>query len=579
MDEINSNFVLLGLFSFFLILSNYFSFQFGKTKVITNTKEKKRDELVQNLFALEKFKEELISQNDLGKIASAIIGYLNRQIESEKVTVYSWDENQGHFRAFLEAEGENEENIPLPVYHPFLLWLSEQEGIHLKSFFEQDRTANHTKIKKDALQFFEITNSEMVATLTMKSSLVGFLLLGKKKDGSQYGFKEIEIILEIISVSLMAFSNSMIYTQLVHLTETLEAKVKERTKELEDAQAQLVQSEKMASLGVMVAGIAHEINTPAGVINGSADNLEANMMYTYTHFSDLESMQSDPEIKKDFMYLMLELLNEENRSKIDPKDKFRLKKEVKSRLAQNGLDEKDSQELSQFLIDHSILYLEDKLLQIWKSSGRSVYEILKNANGVYRNIRNIKYAIKNIVRIVKALKYYSHIGQSSYALADLHESIENTLVILQNQIKQGIQISREYGNIPKVFCNVDELNQVWTNLIINAIHALRTEGSPTISISTNLEDEKTVRVAFQDNGTGIPKDIITRIWDPFFTTKDQGEGTGLGLGIVKGIIERHKGKIEANSEPGRTVFSVLLPIEGPGEVPMIPKALIREVRG
>ncbi len=579
MDEINSNFVLLGLFSFFLILSNYFSFQFGKTKVIANTKEKKRDELVQNLFALEKFKEELISQNDLGKIASAIIGYLNRQIESEKVTVYSWDENQGHFRAFLEAEGENEENIPLPVYHPFLLWLSEQEGIHLKSFFEQDRTANHTKIKKDALQFFEITNSEMVATLTMKSSLVGFLLLGKKKDGSQYGFKEIEIILEIISVSLMAFSNSMIYTQLVHLTETLEAKVKERTKELEDAQAQLVQSEKMASLGVMVAGIAHEINTPAGVINGSADNLEANMMYTYTHFSDLESMQSDPEIKKDFMYLMLELLNEENRSKIDPKDKFRLKKEVKSRLAQNGLDEKDSQELSQFLIDHSILYLEDKLLQIWKSSGRSVYEILKNANGVYRNIRNIKYAIKNIVRIVKALKYYSHIGQSSYALADLHESIENTLVILQNQIKQGIQISREYGNIPKVFCNVDELNQVWTNLIINAIHALRTESSPTIFISTNLEDEKTVRVAFQDNGTGIPKDIITRIWDPFFTTKDQGEGTGLGLGIVKGIIERHKGKIEANSEPGRTVFSVLLPIEGPGEVPMIPKALIREVRG
>ncbi|MCZ8156597.1 MAG: ATP-binding protein [Leptospira sp.] len=541
---------------------------------------KKRDELVQNLFALEKFKEELISFNDPDHISRAIVNFLQAKIPAEFVRVYTWDEREAHFRCRpYPKENEVNESLELPVFDPFLLWLSDQEGIHLKESFSDEISPNHIKIKSAALNFFERTNSVVVATLAMKSSLVGFILFGKKKDHSNYGMQEIEIILEILSVSLMSISNSMIYQQLVNLTETLEAKVHERTRELEEAQAHLVQSEKMASLGIMVAGIAHEINTPAAVINGSADNLEANLIYTFSHLSDITRLVQNKDLRDLYLDLLFGLIKEEIRGKVDPKDKFKLKKEIKQKLINEGLSDGDAVELSLFLVEQSIPHKENELVNIWKEGGKEVYDLLKNSVGIHRNVKNIKYAIKNIVRIVKALKYYSHLGQSSYAEADLHEGIENTLVIMQNQIKQGVEIERHYSNLPPVKCNLDELNQVWTNLITNSLHAMKKTPSPKLQIFSRMIGSDYVMIGFEDNGSGVPPNIKDKIWDPFFTTKDQGEGTGLGLGIVKGIIEKHKGRIEMESEPNKTRFLVYLPLVGPGDVPSIPKEMIREIRG
>ncbi|WP_411823720.1 sensor histidine kinase [Leptospira sp. 'Mane'] len=541
---------------------------------------KKRDKLVQNLFALEKFKEDLISYNDPDIISQTIANFLAAKIQTEFVLVYTWDEKAGYFRPRPYPD-ETDSNIltSLPVFDPFLLWLSDREGIHLRENFENEKTPNHTKIKNAAVSFFDRTNSMLVATLAMKSSLVGFILLGKNTKNQAYGLTEIETILEILSVSLMSLSNSMIYQQLVHLTETLEAKVKERTKELEEAQAHLVQSEKMASLGVMVAGIAHEINTPAGVINGGADNLESNLIYIFSHLADLTKLIESPDLLKKYMDVLFCLIREESKGKIDPRDKFRLKKETKHKFIGKGLSEHDASELATFLIENSIVHLEEELISIWQEGGKEVYEILRNSAGLHRNVKNIKYAIRNVVRIVKALKYYSHLGQSSYSEADLHEGIENTLIIVQNQIKQGVEIDRRYEKLPLVKCNVDELNQVWTNLITNALHAMKKTENPHLTIFTRRIGEDYVLVGFEDNGCGISSEIKDKIWDPFFTTKDQGEGTGLGLGIVKGIIEKHKGRIELESSPEKTRFLVYLPLAGPGDVPMIPKEMIREIRG
>ncbi|BDA77622.1 sensor histidine kinase [Leptospira kobayashii] len=541
---------------------------------------KKRDELVQNLFALEKFKEDLISHNDPDIISQTIANFLAAKIPAEFVLVYTWDEKEGNFRPRPYPDGTNSNILSsLPVYDPFLLWLSDREGIHLKENFENEKTPNHAKIKNAALSFFDRTNSVLVATLAMKSSLVGFILLGKNTKKHSYGLSEIETILEILSVSLMSLSNSMIYQQLVHLTETLEAKVRERTKELEEAQAHLVQSEKMASLGVMVAGIAHEINTPAGVINGGAENLESNLIYIFSHLADLTKLIQSPDLLKKYMDVLYCLIREESKGKIDPKDKFKLKKETKHKFIEKGLPEQDASELATFLIENSIVHLEPELISIWNEGGKEVYEILRNSAGLHRNVKNIKYAIRNVVRIVKALKYYSHLGQSSYAEADLHEGIENTLIIVQSQIKQGVEIDRRYEKLPLIKCNIDELNQVWTNLITNALHAMKKTEKPRLTISTRRIGEDYVLVGFEDNGCGISNDIKDKIWDPFFTTKDQGEGTGLGLGIVKGIIEKHKGRIELESGSGSTRFLVYLPLVGPGDVPMIPKEMIREIRG
>lgn len=553
-----------------------------KLKSKPTEKPKKRDELVQNLFALEKFKEELISFNDPDQISETISQFLASKIPADFVQVYTWDEREGQFRPrpFLESRDQKFSELPsLPVFNPFLLWLSEREGIHIKENFIQFASTNHEKIAKQALDFFTETKSELVATLSIKSSLVGFILLGKHKEGKIYDIEEIEIILEILSVSLMSLSNSMIYQQLLNLTETLEAKVRERTKELEETQAHLVQSEKMASLGVMVAGIAHEINTPAAVINGAADNLDANLVFVLSHLGEITHLIQNPDFRSIYLDILFSFVKEDPAAKIDPKDKFKLKKETKFRFIQDGIPENDASDLSTFLIDHHLLHMQDELIRIWKTGGKETFEMLKNTLSLQRNIKNIKYAIRNIVRIVKALKYYSHLGQASYAVSDLHEGLENTLVIMQNQIKHGVEIERIYGTIPPVRCNIDELNQVWTNLITNAIHAMKKIEHPKLTISSRRIGEDYVMISFEDNGSGIPTDIKDKIWDPFFTTKDQGEGTGLGLGIVKGIIEKHKGRIEVESAPGRTLFMVYLPLVGPGDVPSIPKEIFREIRG
>ncbi|GBF50862.1 two component response regulator sensor histidine kinase subunit [Leptospira ryugenii] len=572
-------FLLFSLFLFLWIRSGNKASIANKTLVRAEEepeKPKKRDELVQNLFALEKFKEELISYNDPDLISLSIVNYLESKVPTQFVRVYTWDEEEAHFRCRPYPKESDESSIwSVPIFDPFLLWLSDREGIHLKENFENEISASHIKIKNAAINFFDRTESKLVATLAMKSSLVGFILFGKHKEDQAFGIQDIEHILEILSVSLMSLSNSIIYQRLVNLTETLEAKVKERTKELEEAQSQLVQSEKMASLGIMVAGIAHEINTPAAVINGSSDNLEINLDYTFSHLADLRILIENEELRTTYLDLLNGLIRDELKGKVDPKDKFKLKKEIKQKLIQEGLTESDAVELSGFLVEQSIPQKDKEILLIKKIGGKEIYDLLKNNISLHRNIKNIKYAIKNIVRIVKALKYYSHLGQSSYTDADIHEGIENTLVIMQNQIKQGVEIERHYGNLPHIKCNIDELNQVWTNLITNAIHAMKKTNNPKLTIFTRVIGDEYIMVGFEDNGSGIPHEIKDKIWDPFFTTKDQGEGSGLGLGIVKGIIEKHKGRIEVESEPSKTRFLVYLPLEGPGDLPSLPKEILR----
>jgi two-component system, NtrC family, sensor kinase len=180
---------------------------------------------------------------------------------------------------------------------------------------------------------------------------------------------------------------------------------------------------------------------------------------------------------------------------------------------------------------------------------------------LYRNAAAIQTAIKQIQRIVGALKSYSHLDQAKIEPADLNEGIESTLTLLQHELKYGIKIVRKFGQLPRIPVYVDELNQVWTNLIHNAVQALGGKGE--VTLETELADAATVKVRVIDNGPGIPREVLPRIFEPFFTTKSKGEGTGLGLGIVRQILEKHGGRIDVESVPGRTCFTVYLPVSGP----------------
>jgi two-component system, NtrC family, sensor kinase len=174
-----------------------------------------------------------------------------------------------------------------------------------------------------------------------------------------------------------------------------------------------------------------------------------------------------------------------------------------------------------------------------------------------RTTSTVRHAVGQIQRIVGALKSYSHLDQQATRVeADLHEGLETTLVLLHHTLRD-IVVERRYGALPQVPVFVDELNQVWTNLISNAQQALAGKG--TIAIET-LVDGKSAIVRVIDNGPGVPPEVLPRIFEAFFTTKPKGEGTGLGLGIARQIVAKHGGEMTCTSVPGNTVFEVRLPI-------------------
>jgi len=180
-----------------------------------------------------------------------------------------------------------------------------------------------------------------------------------------------------------------------------------------------------------------------------------------------------------------------------------------------------------------------------------------------RTAGTIRTAIGAIRRIVGALKRYSRLDEAPLEQVDVHAGIEDTLIILSHQLKygeDGVTVRRSFGALPPISAYVGELNQVWTNLIHNAIQAM--DGRGEILIETKV-DKAVVEVAIQDSGPGIEPEVAARIFEPFFTTKAKGEGTGLGLSISARIVEKHGGTIRVDSRPGRTRFEVRLPIDGP----------------
>ncbi|MBE9563212.1 MAG: HAMP domain-containing histidine kinase, partial [Proteobacteria bacterium] len=172
------------------------------------------------------------------------------------------------------------------------------------------------------------------------------------------------------------------------------------------------------------------------------------------------------------------------------------------------------------------------------------------------HVRDIKIAIDRIAKIVKALKHYSHIDDSNLTLTSLQEDLDNTLIILHNQLKHGVIVHKKYDDIPPFRCYADLLNQVWTNLIYNSVQAMNAQGEIFVRLK-KINDK--IIVEIEDNGPGIPEDVMPKIFESNFTTKSKGEGTGLGLSICQELIQKHQGKIEVDSKPGRTCFKVILP--------------------
>ncbi len=253
-------------------------------------------------------------------------------------------------------------------------------------------------------------------------------------------------------------------------------------KNLKETQSQLVQSEKMASLGLLVAGIAHEINTPIGAVSSMYDTLSRTL---------------------------------EN-----------LKRFLESKLPSE----------------------QEQMPEL-----QSTFRIIKDANHVIRS------GTERVTTIVKRLKSFARLDEEELKTVDIHEGLEDSLTLVQHEIKHDITVIRQYGKFPPISCFPGRLNQVFLNLLINQRHAIKGKG--TIRLKTYARDSK-VYIEFKDNGVGIPKEHLGKIFDPGFTTKGRGVGTGLGLSICYQIIQDHRGEIRVESEVGKgTTFTITLPTD------------------
>jgi signal transduction histidine kinase len=332
------------------------------------------------------------------------------------------------------------------------------------------------------------------------------------------------------------------------------------TSRLRSTESMLIQNEKMAALGTLAAGLAHELNNPAAAIRRSAAQLRDTLTERERLTAELSTLTNDPHQKEMLSTLQAETLE---RTTIPP---------VYDPLVLS--DQED--QLQEWLEDHSVGQAWE-LAPVLVSSGWTgdqlqqladrfspiqlpvVVRWLAANSSVYGLLDEVGKSAEAMSEIVKAVKTYSYLDQAPIQEVDVRESLENTLVLLRPKIKAGVSIKRHYADdVPRIEAYGSELNQVWTNIIDNAIDAMQARGE--LALDTYTEDGDVI-VEIIDNGPGIPSELQQRIFEPFFTTKAPGAGTGLGLHIAYNIVvHKHHGQITVASEPGETRFRVVLPI-------------------
>jgi len=408
--------------------------------------------------------------------------------------------------------------------------LSQDDAATINRFLNREGT--------DSVKTFKSERGRMtIFPITHELENIGYLVLGCEKEGDRslcpvmpLGAFVLKALNQLIVHNYKNLLTSRLHGQAVEesfaqlkekaallekseqkyrlLAESLEIEVEKKAKKIKETQAQLMQQEKMASIGQLAAGVAHEINNPMGFISSNLNSIE--------------------DYEKD-----RKLLIEQYRALVSGLKGETMATE-KGRAA--------------------ILERLGRIASLEKET--DIDFILEDIPNL---IRESKEGAERIKKIVRDLKDFVHPGEDELQFADVNRNLDSTLNIVWNELKYKATVRKEYGKLPQVRCYVQQLNQVIMNLLVNAAQAIEKQGE--ICISTRA-DNGHVEIKISDTGTGISKENLSKIFDPFFTTKEVGKGTGLGLNVAYNIIKKHKGTINVESEAGEgTTFTIRIPVQ------------------
>ncbi|WP_109299870.1 ATP-binding protein [Aquimarina sp. AU474] len=400
---------------------------------------------------------------------------------------------------------------------------------------------------------FEQNGSYKIIGQIKKNGISGLLPFSRMSSIMGYG--------EVVEDTTALFLDKSFFKEMIsNYYELTESLVHNMTSRVRESTKNNVQSEKMMALGKLSAGLAHELNNPASAILRSAKALKQHLGNVPEKFKKITSIRISEHEVDGINNILFDKINNRPENNMKLIERNAKEEELEEWLEDHGLE--NAYELTETLLDFCMDVKGMK--EIYDITGEQNFphaiEWIENVLTTEKMVDEIEEASDRISNLVQSVKSYTHMDKAIEKVAtDIHLGIKSTLTMLNHKLKKkNIALEKDFEEnlpAPKIF--VSEINQVWTNLIDNAIDAM--DHSGILKIKTQ-KDNEFIKIDITDNGHGIPKEHLHTVFDPFFTTKSIGKGTGMGLEVVQRIINQHQGDIKIVSKKGETTFTVCLPI-------------------